>query len=71
MEFREIIRITAEAVLAIYAGVMLWRSCRWEKKAVDLERAFRRAMKDMQLTKFELAKKNIELAKCRRELDKI
>lgn len=68
MELYEIIRLAAEGVLVIYAGCMLYRSCKWEKRAVENGRAFGRLMKDNVRLKCELQAANLRLARYRAEL---
>lgn len=68
MELYEIIRLAAEGVLAIYAGCMLYRSCKWEKRAVENGRAFGWLMKDNVRLKRELQAANLRLAQYRTEL---
>lgn len=68
MELWEMIRLAAEGVLILYAGCMLYRSCKYERRAINNEREFNALMKEAKSMKLELDKKNVELAECRDEL---
>lgn len=70
MELCDIIRLAAEGVLVIYAGCMLYRSCKWEKRAVENERAFNASVKETQRAKLETQKVLTDLCKADDEVAK-
>ena len=70
MELYDIIRLAAEGVLVIYAGCMLYRSCKWEKRAVENKRAFNASVKEAQRAKLEAQKVLIDLYKANDEVAK-
>lgn len=70
MELCDIIRLAAEGVLVIYAGCMLYRSCKWEKRAVENERAFNASVKETQRAKLETQKVIEKLCLCEGALRK-
>ncbi len=70
MELCDIIRLAAEGVLVIYAGCMLYRSCKWEKRAVENERAFNTSVKETQRAKLETQKVIEKLCLCEEALER-